>query len=185
MRPELPILSFISAISLFTVIPFCLKSRNIPFFSLIAWLLLCNIIQGVNTIVWANDTSSYAPAWCDIGKLTVVNSSQFTQDFAVTPITLAVRVALPAITICLCRQLEMISSTLDILVDPRSKYLTPAFHLTMCIFLPVVYIILREFLLLRLGVLLNYGQTSSCSTNDSPLYKTSDAKHQFTRQFQR
>lgn len=67
MRAELPVLSFISALSLLILIPFCLKSRNLPFISLVAWLLLCNIIQGVNTVVWANNASFNALGWCDIG----------------------------------------------------------------------------------------------------------------------
>ena len=68
MRVELPVLSFLAALSLFVILPLHLRSRNIPFLFLIAWLLVCNIIQGVDAIVWANDALVRAEGWCDLGE---------------------------------------------------------------------------------------------------------------------
>jgi hypothetical protein len=67
MRTELVVFPFLSALSLSTLVPFCSKFHNAPFFFLVAWLLLCNIIQGVNVIVSANNVSNYMLVWCDIG----------------------------------------------------------------------------------------------------------------------
>ena len=65
-------------------------------------------------------------------------------DLPVTPILYALRVALPAVALCVCRQLEVVSSTLDVSYDPRDKYFTSVFHYLMCLVIPVVYAILRE-----------------------------------------
>ena len=65
-------------------------------------------------------------------------------DPQVTPILYALRVALPAVALCICRQLEIVSSTLDVSYDPRNKYFTSVFHYVMCLVIPVVYAILRK-----------------------------------------
>lgn len=62
----------------------------------------------------------------------------------VTPFLYALRVALPAVALCICRQLEIVSSTLDVSYDPRDKYFTSVFHYSVCLVIPVVYAIIRE-----------------------------------------
>ena len=66
-------------------------------------------------------------------------------DSQVTLILYALRVALPAVALCVCRQLEIVSSTLDVSYDPRNRYFTSVFHYVMCLVIPVIYAILREF----------------------------------------
>jgi len=63
----------------------------------------------------------------------------------VTLILHALRVVFPAVALCVCRQLEIVSSTLDVSYDPRNKYFTSVFHYVMCLAIPVVYAILRKF----------------------------------------
>jgi len=67
-RIELPVLSFLAVLSLFAILPLHLRSRNIPFLFAIAWLLVCNIIQGVDAIVWADNALIRAEGWCDFGE---------------------------------------------------------------------------------------------------------------------
>ena len=67
-RVELPVLSFLAVLSLLVILPLHLGSRNIPFLFVIAWLLVCNIIQGIDAIVWANDALIRAEGWCDLGE---------------------------------------------------------------------------------------------------------------------
>lgn len=67
-RIELPVLSFLAVLSLFVILPLHLRSRNIPFLFVIAWLLVCNIIQGVDAIVWAHDALIRIEGWCDLGE---------------------------------------------------------------------------------------------------------------------
>ena len=67
-RFELPVLSFLAVLVLLAVLPFHLKSRNFPFLFVIAWLLACNIIQGVDAIIWADNALVRAEGWCDLGE---------------------------------------------------------------------------------------------------------------------
>jgi len=67
-RVELPVLSFLAVLSLFVILPLHLRSRNIPFLFAIIWLLVCNIIQGVDAIVWADNALIRAEGWCDLGE---------------------------------------------------------------------------------------------------------------------
>jgi len=152
MRFELPVLSLLAVLSLLVILPFHLRSRNIPFLFVIAWLLACNTIQGVNAAIWADNALVRAQGWCDFGEWLIENrffgvrASDVLCGSKVTPILYALRVALPAVALCICRQLEIVSSTLDVSFDPRNKYFTSVFHYVMCLVIPVVYAILRKSL---------------------------------------
>lgn len=67
-RFELPVLSLLAVLSLLVILPFHLRARNIPFLFVIAWLLVCNIIQGVDAVVWADNALIRAEGWCDLGE---------------------------------------------------------------------------------------------------------------------
>jgi len=67
-RFELPVLSLFAVLSLLVILPFHLRSRNIPFLFVIAWLLVCNIIQGVDVTIWADNALVRAEGWCDFGE---------------------------------------------------------------------------------------------------------------------
>lgn len=68
MRPELSILSFLCAVLLVGLAPLHVQARNIAILALIAWLLVCSIIQGVDSIVWSSDIVVRSPGWCDISE---------------------------------------------------------------------------------------------------------------------
>ena len=74
-RIELPVLSFLAVLSLFVILPLHLRSRNIPFLFLIAWLLVCNTIQGIDAIVWADNALVRAEGWCDLSELFLESQS--------------------------------------------------------------------------------------------------------------
>lgn len=78
------------------------------------------------------------------GKPVIVISLVSDMRPLVTTILYALRVALPAVALCVCRQLEIVSSTLDVSYDPRDKYFTSVFHYSVCLLIPVVYAILRK-----------------------------------------
>ena len=67
-RIELPLLSFLAVLSLFVILPLHLRSRNIPFLFVIAWLLVCNTIQGIDAVVWGDNALIRAEGWCDLGE---------------------------------------------------------------------------------------------------------------------
>ncbi|GBE87051.1 predicted protein [Sparassis crispa] len=87
--------------------------------SLITWLLLCNIIQGINSLVWASNIAVHVPVWCDI----------------VTKVLLGAWVALPAACLCLCRHLQNCARQVE--TKGRRSFL--ALDLALCVAVPVLY----------------------------------------------
>ncbi|KAI0946020.1 hypothetical protein AcV7_010110 [Taiwanofungus camphoratus] len=123
MRAELPIVSFVCAVLLMGLVPAHWTSRTVALPSLMVWLFTCNIIQGVNTVIWARSTAVQIPAWCDIA----------------TKILLGARVALPASCLCLCRHFLNRSPWPDAKAMRRALQ----FDCMLCIILPVIYMILH------------------------------------------
>lgn len=68
MRAELPVLSFLSVLLFVIILPGQLKSTSIPAISTFVWLTICNIIHGINSIIWAGNVDTHVPVWCDIGQ---------------------------------------------------------------------------------------------------------------------
>ena len=68
MGVELPIISFLSAFLLVLILPAPIHYYSIPSASLIAWLFFCNLIHGINSVVWNGNQAVHASAWCDICK---------------------------------------------------------------------------------------------------------------------
>ena len=71
-RPFMPLAAFLAAVLI--CIPFLVQSplrrrEHLPYISLAFWLCLANIICGVDSIVWSDNTVVRVPVWCDIGKL--------------------------------------------------------------------------------------------------------------------
>jgi pheromone a factor receptor len=68
MRAELPVLSFICAAILTIILPQNLRRHSVANLSLVGWLLACNLIHGINSIIWADRVAIQIPVWCDLGK---------------------------------------------------------------------------------------------------------------------
>ena len=77
-------------------------------------------------------------------RFAVIDACLTRCDSQVTLLLYALRVALPAVALCVCRQLEIVSSTLDVSYDSRNKYFTSVFQYVMCLVIPVTYAILRK-----------------------------------------
>jgi hypothetical protein len=72
MRAELPVLSFI-CVTILTII-LCLKLRrsSVANLTIVGWLLACNLLHAINSIVWSNNVAIKIPAWCDIGRFNAI-----------------------------------------------------------------------------------------------------------------
>ena len=68
MRPELSILPFLCLVLSIALTLLHANSRNVAVLALLGWLLLCNLAQGVDSVVWAGNTVVHTPVWCDIGE---------------------------------------------------------------------------------------------------------------------
>ncbi|KAH9887046.1 pheromone A receptor-domain-containing protein [Cubamyces lactineus] len=123
MRAELPAVSFLGVAALVLVAPIFVSSRNIPVLSLAAWLLCCNVIHGVNTIVWAENNAVHVPAWCDI----------------VTRVLLAAQMAIPGSALALVLKLRRCALGQE--TTRKTSTLTP--DLLLCFAVPIAYIILH------------------------------------------
>ncbi|KAI0350976.1 STE3-domain-containing protein [Trametes cingulata] len=165
MRAELPAVSFLCVAALVLVAPVLISSRNIPVLSLAAWLICCNVIHGVNTLVWAGNDAVHSPAWCDIGALHSPLSAMITQYLpvgAVTRVLLATQLALPGSALALVLKLRRCALGQETI--RRASTLTT--DLMLCLILPVVYIILHIIVQPhRFDISPDFGCTASIHTS--------------------
>jgi len=77
MGVELPIVSFLSVSLLVLVLPAQVHYHSIPSASIVAWLFVCNLIHGINTVLWLGNQAEHAPLWCDICKVSFKPSITF------------------------------------------------------------------------------------------------------------
>ncbi|EPQ55615.1 fungal pheromone STE3G-protein-coupled receptor, partial [Gloeophyllum trabeum ATCC 11539] len=119
MRPELPIVSFICAVLLSVVLCRQWRSLEVTVLSVFAWLLICNLIHGVNSMI----NLHFVPIWCDL----------------VTKFELATPFAIASACFCLVRRLEVISSKREMKTSAvwQSRIQTLA-----CLGVPTIYILL-------------------------------------------
>lgn len=68
MYPEIPVLSFISAVLTLVPLIWYLRARNIAAVAIGMWLAVTNLIFSVDALVWAEATEVKAAVWCDICK---------------------------------------------------------------------------------------------------------------------
>lgn len=66
MRVELPTFSFLSIALLLLILPGHVSYGSIPSVTIIAWLFFCNLIHGVNSILWFGNQAVHIPLWCDV-----------------------------------------------------------------------------------------------------------------------
>lgn len=153
MRIELPVFSFLCVVPLLLLAPLHYKSRNIAMLSLVGWLAICNLAQGINSIVWQGHTEIRAQVWCDIGEQSPffevlgfwLSSVPLCLCSSVTKFFIASHIALPAICTCICRYLAIISSR----GDPTQRPRRILFDCSLCIGLPVFFMVFRRSFFLK------------------------------------
>ncbi|KAI0702603.1 STE3-domain-containing protein [Earliella scabrosa] len=123
MRIELPTVSFLCLGLLLLLSPVFLHSRNLAVISLVAWLVFCNLISGINAVVWAGNVHNHAPVWCDI----------------TTRVLLAAQMGLPGCALVLARRLRRCAIGQEV----AQKAYTLMQDLTFCLIIPLVYVILH------------------------------------------
>lgn len=74
MHREFPVVAFLAALSLLLPLPWHWRAGNVATLSIIAWLIVVNIIYGVDAIVWGNNVDIVIPVWCDISELRLICS---------------------------------------------------------------------------------------------------------------
>ncbi|KAF9494757.1 STE3-domain-containing protein [Pleurotus eryngii] len=100
---------------------------NTPTSTLITWFFICNLIHGVNAVIWKGNVDIKIPIWCDI----------------TTRLLLGANVGLPATFICIARKLEFVSSQREPPLGGENKRVQIAIDVALCIVLPIIYILLH------------------------------------------
>ena len=70
-HPAMPAAAFLAVV--IVCLPFAIQKalysrQNFPSFALALWLLVANVICGVDALVWAQDAAVHIPVWCDISE---------------------------------------------------------------------------------------------------------------------
>ncbi|KDR78095.1 hypothetical protein GALMADRAFT_32651, partial [Galerina marginata CBS 339.88] len=123
----LPIVSFISAALTLAPLPWHWRAGTVPTISIALWLCISNIINGVNSIIWAGNVRIIASVWCDIA----------------TKVIMGANVALATSIFCLCIHLERVSSVRQASTDHIQKRRRQYFDLLLCFGVPVIYMALH------------------------------------------
>ncbi|KDQ16884.1 hypothetical protein BOTBODRAFT_30259 [Botryobasidium botryosum FD-172 SS1] len=98
------------------------RARNVATLSVAFWLFINNVIQGVNSIIWANDVEIKIPVWCDITTKLVIGTAA----------------GLTAAGVCIARHLESVASPRAGISTAADKRRRTIFELIMCIGAPVL-----------------------------------------------
>ncbi|KAF8346504.1 pheromone A receptor-domain-containing protein [Amanita rubescens] len=112
----------------------------------IAWLAICNLIQGINAVIWAGNSQLRAPVWCDI----------------VTKLVLGAMIALSASCLCTMRKLELLASSRPLRLESRHRTKWVVIEVIACVVVPVLY--MATHLLFqnhRFDILQHYGCAAS------------------------
>lgn len=144
MHAELPLASFICALLVIVPLPWHWRAGTIPTISIILWLFVVNIINGVNTIVWADNVVKRIPVWCDIGAYFPLSFvKRALTPVAVTKVIIGGNLALPSSLLRLCVHLERISSVRAVGETLEQKRWRQGLDWLFCLGLPVIYMALR------------------------------------------
>lgn len=152
MRPEIPILSFISIISLPLPLFYYLRSGNVAMVAHILWLLCLDIIYAVDAIVWANNVDKVAIVWCDISEYSKFVFSAYkdlSHFILATKLMVGWPTALTATCLAFCMRLAVLVSKADEITPTeayRRRRNTQYREAALCLGLPLVIMVVRTSL---------------------------------------
>ncbi|VDB95388.1 unnamed protein product [Peniophora sp. CBMAI 1063] len=124
---EFPIVTFFNAVLLLDPIPFHYKSGNVAMLSMTIWLLLVNLVYGIDAILWAGTVLIKDKVWCDISNR----------------ILLGATVALPTACLCVTVHMEQIASVRSVLTTHKSRRRRQYYEAAACVLFPCVFVALH------------------------------------------
>lgn len=142
MGVELPIFSFLSIFLLILILPAPIHYHSIPSATIIAWLFFCNLIHGINSVLWFGNQAAHAPAWCDICKVSFEAQTTYINTSIASVVLLGSMAAIPCCFLCIARRLETITSVCDS-EQRKHKTYEATFEAVTCLLLPALYMGLR------------------------------------------
>ncbi|KAJ3719616.1 pheromone A receptor-domain-containing protein [Lentinula guzmanii] len=145
MLAALPVVSFFCVVILGAFATGPRIRTDVAQLALVLWLLVCNLIQGINSLIWAGNTDIHVPRWCDL----------------VTKVLLGLVVAIPGACICIATRLAHAHES-DKAKKAASKRLQYILDVLFCFVIPVVYMCLH-FIVQdhRFNIVENFGCSAS------------------------
>lgn len=149
MRPEIPILSFLSITSLPLPLFYYLRSGNVAMVAHILWLLCLDITYAVDAIVWANNVDKVATVWCDISEYSMFVFSIYkdlSHFILATKLMVGWPTALAATCLAFCMRLAMLVSKADEITPTeayRRRRHTQYREAALCLGLPLAIMAIR------------------------------------------
>ncbi|PBK61583.1 STE3-domain-containing protein [Armillaria solidipes] len=138
----LPVTSFFF-VAVLAVLVFCRPVKSdAALIALVLWSVFCNIIHGVDAILWADNTNIHTPVWCDISSRTL----------------LASHIAFAGASLRIALDLEDVSSLRVISEDKYTRRVRRIFSTLLCFLVPMLYVILHLFFQYhRFDIVQNFG----------------------------
>ncbi|KAF5381858.1 hypothetical protein D9757_008345 [Collybiopsis confluens] len=154
MIAALPVVSFFCVAFLGAIAAGPRIRANAAQLALVLWLLLCNFIQGVDSLVWAGNTDFHSPRWCDL----------------VTKLLLGLPVAILGACICIALRLMRTQNDKKEQATSSSKWLQSLLDFLFCFIVPVVYMCLH-FIVQdhRFDIVENFGCSASIFPSNESL----------------
>ena len=156
-HPAMPAAAFLAVV--IVCLPFAIQKalysrQNFPSFALALWLLVANVICGVDALVWAQDAAVHIPVWCDISEWSMKpgnNSRGLIICWVPCPATkilIGVSYAVPACLFMISSRLRLAASRNPTRVQRSERELRDSFVLevALCVGLPLIAMVLRKFL---------------------------------------
>ncbi|KIK58802.1 hypothetical protein GYMLUDRAFT_98002 [Collybiopsis luxurians FD-317 M1] len=152
MLVALPVVSFFCVAFLAALAAGPRTRTNAAHLALVLWLLICNFIQGINSLVWAGNTDIHVPRWCDL----------------VTKLLLGLIVAIPGACICMALRLVRVHS--DQKETTSTKRLQYVLDGIFCFIVPIIYMCLH-FIVQdhRFDIVENFGCSASIFPSNESL----------------
>ncbi|PPQ96632.1 hypothetical protein CVT26_010672 [Gymnopilus dilepis] len=122
----LAIASFICT-TLLPAFLFSQRLRTVPGLAVVLWLIIFNLLHGVNAVILATNVDVHIPAWCDVA----------------TKLMLGTDVAIPGAFLCSAMRLELVSSSRAMASNPKVLRNRTILEIMICYFLPVIYMLLH------------------------------------------
>nr|ALS87617.1 pheromone receptor 1 [Ustilago esculenta]QBH70111.1 pheromone receptor a1 [Ustilago esculenta] len=119
-----PFLSLLASVLVFMPLAWHVKSRNVGTIVLSIWLILGNLDNFINSMVWWNTTANKAPGFCEIS----------------IRLRHALFVAIPASNLVIARKLESIASTRQVRASAADRKKSVIIDLLISVGVPVIYV---------------------------------------------
>ena len=131
--PLIPVANFIGCLLIILPMLTCMTySTGICAFA--GWAVLFGFGQGVNSIIWKDNTNDVAPVWCDLSESPSCLMRFVHTDFKIaTHIFLATNVALPACSLVITRRLYYIICRRDSHTPERTQKVVVLRRLRICL----------------------------------------------------